>query len=67
VVVGGCGYGWISLGKSSDCDYGREFSWNKTTRLRPDPAGYVDNTGGDIKQSTKTYEHDAHITSNIEY
>jgi hypothetical protein len=46
-VVGGCGCGWISLGKSGSCDCGREFSWNKTARLRPDPVGSVDSTGGD--------------------
>jgi hypothetical protein len=40
VVVGS----WISLGKSGGYDYGREFSWNKTIKLRPDPARCVDST-----------------------
>jgi hypothetical protein len=44
VVVGGCGCGWVSLGKSGSCSYDREFSWNKTAKLQPDPAGCVDST-----------------------
>jgi len=36
--------GWISLGKSSGCNYDRKCNWNKMARLRPDPAGCVDNT-----------------------